>query len=137
MAAYLVGVELAGRNLRRERVFRDRFDQLDSCSDAEVFKKYRFSREGVMEVIDLIGEELEHPSKRNCALPSSLQLGVQVLIALNFFGPAYASPQCMVCMHPVFLGAYTMLQKHCVDKNTTRVKLSKLKVNMGNEGLSL
>lgn len=73
--------EAAGRGLRRERVFRDRSHPLDMYCDAELQKRYRFSRQGCIFIIDLLEEELRHPTTRSQALPASLQ----VFLALAFF----------------------------------------------------
>ena len=67
--------------MRRERVFRDRSNPLDMYDDIEMFKKYRFRREGAMFIIDLIEESLQPATQRSQALPASLQ----VFIALHFY----------------------------------------------------
>ena len=66
---------------RRERVFRDRKNPLDAYDDVELNKKYRFTRFGCMHVIDRIEAELQHPTRRNHAIPASLQ----VFITLRFY----------------------------------------------------
>ena len=62
------------RALRRERVFRDRKNPLDEFDDVQMFKKYRFTRFGCMHIIDLLEAGLQHPTRRNRALPASLQV---------------------------------------------------------------
>ena len=64
------------RALRRERVFRDRNNPLDSYDDTKMYRKYRFTRLGCIHLIDLFAEGLEHPTKRNKALPWYLQVFV-------------------------------------------------------------
>ena len=83
MAAYLVELEEVGEADRERvgRTFRDRFHPLDSLSDEQLCKKYRFSRQGIMRISDLIGASLQHETGRNFALSSTLQ----VLVALNFY----------------------------------------------------
>ena len=81
MAAFIVEEEERERAFRRERVFKDRSDPLDEYSDEELFKKYRFSRVGILHILGLLGDDLDHPTSRNHALPAVLQL----LTALNFF----------------------------------------------------
>ena len=76
----VVVLEEYERKLRRNRIFRDYNHPLDFFSDKEQ-KKYRFSHAGILEIVDLIGDEISHPTNRSHSLPSSLQ----VLIALNFF----------------------------------------------------
>ena len=67
--------------LRRERVVRDRSNPLELYDDQDIFIKYRFNREGVMFIIDLLTNELEHPTKRSHALSAPLQ----VFIALRLY----------------------------------------------------
>ena len=69
------------RALRRERVFRDRKNPLDAYDDVELYKKYRFTRLGCLDIINRIEAELRHPTRRNHAIPASLQ----VFIALRFY----------------------------------------------------
>ena len=77
--AYLV--LLVERAQRRERVFRDRTNPLEIYDDVDLFKKYRFNRAGVMTLIDRLGGQLEHQTRRNHAVPPSLQ----VFVALRFY----------------------------------------------------
>ena len=70
------------RARRRERIFRDRTNPLDLWTDEEMHAKYRFSRLSCLQIIDLLHDQLQHPTRRNHAIPPSLQ----VFIALRFFG---------------------------------------------------
>ena len=70
------------RGLRRERVFRDRTNPLDLWTDEEMHQKYRFSRLACIRIIDLLQDQLQHPTRRSHALPPCLQ----VFIGLRFFG---------------------------------------------------
>ena len=69
------------RAMRRERVFRDRRNPLDIYNDEDLRKRYRFSREGILMITDIIAADIEHPTRRNCALPPYQQ----VLIALQYY----------------------------------------------------
>ena len=69
------------RNLRKQRVFRDRQNPLDHLSDAEVLRNYRFTRQTIFLLTDAFAPDLEHPTRRNYSLSSQLQL----LIGLRFF----------------------------------------------------
>ena len=69
------------RAMRRERVFRDRRNPLDIFDDAELVKRYRLSREGIMATTDIVAPDIEHPSRRYFALLPSQQ----VLIALQYY----------------------------------------------------
>ena len=66
MAAFIAEEE--ERLPRVGRTFRDHFHPMDSLSDEELSKKYQFSRRGVMRIVDLIGDELEHATDGNYAL---------------------------------------------------------------------
>ena len=68
------------RARRRERIFRDRSQPLE-LGDGDIFRKYRFTRDGCMHVINLIRPLLQHDTQQNQALPPELQ----VFIALNFY----------------------------------------------------
>ena len=82
MAAFIVQEEEVERAFRRECLFRDRVHPLQAYSEEELVKKYCFSREGILHIMGLLGEDtLNHPTARNHALPALLQ----VMIALNFF----------------------------------------------------
>ena len=86
MAAILAAIRLEQRArrqrpIRRERVFRDRTHPLDAFDEENLFRKYRFTHDGCMEIVNLLADRLEHNSRRNHALPADLQ----VFVALNFF----------------------------------------------------
>jgi hypothetical protein len=50
----------AGRRaLRRERVFRDRPKPLDIYDDFELIDKYRFDRQSIMMICDMLQDDLE------------------------------------------------------------------------------
>ncbi|XP_064639594.1 putative nuclease HARBI1 [Lineus longissimus] len=83
MAAFLLLREqLVGvRAICRERVFRDRLHPLDEYDDVELYQRYRFDRQTILEVIDVVGDELDPITLRNHALPRELK----VLAALRFY----------------------------------------------------
>jgi hypothetical protein len=54
---------------------------LQGWTDEEIRKRYRFSRQGVCFLTDLLKEELERPIKRSHAL----SVEKQILIALRFY----------------------------------------------------
>ncbi|XP_063953826.1 putative nuclease HARBI1 [Lytechinus pictus] len=80
MAALLYAIQQAAV-LRRERVFRDRTHPLDIYDDSEMLKFYRFSRQGCVHIINRLAPYIEHPTRRNSAIPASLQ----VFITLRYF----------------------------------------------------
>jgi hypothetical protein len=54
---------------------------MDIFDDAELVKRYRFSREGIMMITDIVTPDIEHPTRKNFALLPSQQ----VLIALQYY----------------------------------------------------
>ena len=61
--------------------FCDRTQPLEIYDDVDMFKKYCFTRAGVISLIDRLGGQLEHQTRRNHAVPPSLQ----VFVALRFY----------------------------------------------------
>ena len=47
------------RLMRRERVFRDRNNPLDSLPDEELLAKYRFQRQGILFLCDILEGHLD------------------------------------------------------------------------------
>ena len=80
--ALLLAVDAAmRRNLRRNRIFRDRINPLEQYDDVDLMKRFRMPRHVILEVINLIETEIEHPTQRSHAIPASLQ----VLCALRYY----------------------------------------------------
>lgn len=69
------------RHFRRERVFRDRLNPLDMYNDDELFRRFRFPRRELLELIDTFTEDLEYAFDRKGGLSASMQM----LIALRFY----------------------------------------------------
>lgn len=69
------------RALRRERIFRDRTNPVDVYDDVELYERLRFDRRGFVHLLNLIRNDIAHPTKRNKALSPEMQL----CIALRFF----------------------------------------------------
>lgn len=80
MACHLLYINNA-RALRRERVFRDRLNPLDSYSDKKMHKYYRFTRNGVLHVLDLLTPHLHPATDRS----HSIDATTQVFVALRYF----------------------------------------------------
>lgn len=66
--------------LRRPRNFSARKDVLNELSDAELIKRYRLDRAGILFVTDLVRENLTSRTARNQALTPELK----VIITLRF-----------------------------------------------------
>ncbi|XP_064643035.1 putative nuclease HARBI1 [Lineus longissimus] len=69
------------RAIRRERIFRDRFDPIDSMREDLFMKRYRFPKNICIDFCRELSAELQHPTERNHALTVSMQ----VRTALRFF----------------------------------------------------
>ncbi|CAC5403276.1 HARBI1 [Mytilus coruscus] len=67
--------------MRREHVFRDRTNPLDLYDDLELVKRFRFDRQTILQIADLLQEDLESSTLRNHAIPPVMK----VLIALRFY----------------------------------------------------
>lgn len=73
--------EVQRRQVRRERVFRDRTNPLDSLNDDQLLERYRFRRNDIFWLVDTFGAELEHQNERKGLVPSYMQ----VMVALRVF----------------------------------------------------
>ena len=65
----------------RERRFRQQEFSLDDFSDEELRSSYRFGRESIEHLTEIIGDDLQRQRKRNHAMTPTLQ----TLVALRFF----------------------------------------------------
>ncbi len=71
----------AARNLRRQRVIRDRENPLELYTEAQLIRQYRFDAEHIRMIADLLREDLEHKDGRGAALT----LIQQTCVALKFY----------------------------------------------------
>ena len=69
------------RAIRRERVFRDHTNPFDSLEDTELYSRYRFRRNELLEMVHEIKPEIEHRTRRNEAVSAENQF----LTALRFY----------------------------------------------------
>ena len=60
------------RILRRERVFRERSNPLADFTDGELYSRYRFDRNGILFISQLLREEIQSPTERSCAIPAEI-----------------------------------------------------------------
>jgi hypothetical protein len=66
MAAFLSVVSLKNRRaMRRERVFRDRTNVLDTLDDFIIIERNRLSRKNIFRLIDGVKDRLDPPTKRS------------------------------------------------------------------------
>lgn len=56
------------RAIRRQRVFRDRKNPLDSLDNLQLYSRYRFHRNELLEMVQEIRPQIEHRTKRNMAV---------------------------------------------------------------------
>ena len=69
------------RQLRRNRVFRDKLNPLDVYDDIELFERFRFGRIDILRIVEEIRADLSFGYRRKGYLSPELQ----VLTALRFF----------------------------------------------------
>ena len=62
------------RALRRERVFLDRINPLERYADSELIARYRFHRQGITELTELVRADIERPTSRSNAIPPHIQV---------------------------------------------------------------
>ena len=65
----------------RERKFQQREIDLDELTDEELRSRYRFGRESIKFLVEILKDDLQRQTRRNHALSPTLQ----VLVALHFF----------------------------------------------------
>ena len=75
---------LAARDIRRQRVFRDRLEPLNRYDDVELRNLFRFERRNLVTLINLVDEKLTRRTYRNVSINSTLQ----VCITLSYLGSA-------------------------------------------------
>lgn len=80
MARVMLLHELHKKALKRERVFRDRTNPLDSYMDDEIFYRFRFTRAGIIQLLDYLGDDLKAPTRFYSYHPTA-----QLLAALRFY----------------------------------------------------
>lgn len=68
-------------NIHRQRVLRDRIHPLEVYDDVDIHARYRFRRDQIMHITDMLSDDIKHQSELNGALSPSLQ----VCIALRYF----------------------------------------------------
>ena len=73
MAVVVVWRRQHRRNVRRNRVFRDRKNPLDMYDDVELYEKFTFRRHDIVTIVDELLDDLEYPDKRQGSLPATLQ----------------------------------------------------------------
>ena len=66
MAALAIYRAFFERQIRRERVFRDRMNPSDVYNDDEIYERFRFRRRDILTLVDIVIEDLRiHKRKGN------------------------------------------------------------------------
>jgi hypothetical protein len=72
--AAIVAAQRMRRSLRRQRLFRDRLNPLETMTDLQLYKAFRFRRHELIAICDEIKDEIEYPVGRKGTLPPILQV---------------------------------------------------------------
>jgi hypothetical protein len=83
MAAFVILEEENRRNLCRNRIFRDRTHALDIYDDVDLIKRYRMPRHVLLEIIDLVYDDVVHPTRQNHAIPPSIHATFKVRAVIS------------------------------------------------------
>ena len=81
---------------RKRRTFRRQLDPLDTYTDSELRSRYRFGREAIRYIVDLVADKIAPDMNRNHAVSAEMQ----VLITLRFL----ASGSFLQVIGDTFLG---------------------------------
>ena len=104
-------------NVRKERVYRREVDPLECYTERELRSRYRFGREGLKFIVDLLANEISPATRRS----HSLSAKEQVFITLRFL----ASGSFLEVIGDTF-GSYdksTVSRRfHQVSRNKSRVR---------------
>lgn len=81
MAQLLLMQEILQKSIDQQRVFRDRRNVFDNYSEDQFRERFRYSKNGVMKLVEFLRVDLEKSSNRSCDFPSEFE----ILIALRFY----------------------------------------------------
>jgi len=74
MAALFVALFQEERHLKRQRVFRDKLNPLDSLCDVEVIERYRLPRQQIFALCDLINGDISPICNRSHPIPAVIKV---------------------------------------------------------------
>lgn len=80
MAAVVFMLYDTDRNLHRNRIFRDQSNPIDSWDDITIYKRLKFRRVDILEIVDDIQEALTFSNRGRSVTPT-----LQVCLALRFY----------------------------------------------------
>ena len=72
-------VDEVKRAVPRPRTYRDRQNSLSFYPDHEIYQRFRFNREKVLFITDLLAEDIEPPTNRSHLDPVLLRVLITVL----------------------------------------------------------
>ena len=113
MAALLLFQGRQRRQLRRNRIFRDRKHPFDTYDDHEVFRKFRFRRHHILDLTQEISAEIELSNRGFTLTP--LQ---QVLVTLRYYATSSFQDVC---------GELVGVDQSTVSRTVTRASLDPFK----------
>ena len=74
MAALFIFDELQRRDIRKQRVFKDRRNPLDNLTDGEIRERYRLPRLYLLQLVELVSCDLEKPTLRSQPISPIIQV---------------------------------------------------------------
>ena len=112
MAAFVL--QNINANLRPQRALRDRQNHIEGLNNIELYDRYRFSRERIVFIEELIWDDICHDSARNNPLSPMEQL----LITLRFYASGsfqQVSKKEVYCMSVCYNGLVVLLPCKCTS----------------------
>ena len=77
------------RAIRRERVFLDRRNPLESMNDDKLIARYRFPRHTLLQIVDLVKDDVQRPTARSVPLSPVSQVCLHLFAHVTCLGPFY------------------------------------------------
>ena len=74
MAALFIFDELQRRDIRKQRLFKDRRNPLDYLTDGEIRERYRLPRLYLLQLVELVSCDLEKPTLRSQPISPIIQV---------------------------------------------------------------
>ena len=62
------------KQIRKNRIFRDRLNPFDIYDDDQIYRRFRFHRPQIIHIVDMVKDTIEFPLKRKGSLPALLQV---------------------------------------------------------------
>ena len=81
MVRYLLFDNAINQSMRRQTFS---WDPFDCYNDFELYERFRFTRQGIQLITDLIQVDLIRPTKRNCSLTQVQQVCMCLQVHITF-----------------------------------------------------